>query len=79
MGGQPFVIAKIERAGALKHIDEILGAADGIMVARGDLGVEAPIQEIAMLQKRLIACANLAGKPVITATQKSRRRWSMRW
>ncbi|MBL9126146.1 MAG: pyruvate kinase [Verrucomicrobiales bacterium] len=69
MGGNPFVIAKIERSGALAHLDEILDAADGVMVARGDLGVEVPIEEIAMTQKRLIARANLAGKPVITATQ----------
>ncbi|PTL78119.1 pyruvate kinase [Vitiosangium sp. GDMCC 1.1324] len=68
-GKQPFIIAKIERAGAIQHIEQILAAADGIMVARGDLGVEVPIQEIALLQKRLIAMANLAGKPVITATQ----------
>jgi pyruvate kinase len=69
VGKQPFLIAKIERGGALEHIDEILKSADGIMVARGDLGVEVPIQEIAMTQKHLIARANLAGKPVITATQ----------
>jgi pyruvate kinase len=68
-GRQPFVIAKIERSDALRHLDEILQAADGIMVARGDLGVEVPIAEIAILQKRIIAKANLAGKPVITATQ----------
>jgi len=69
MGRQPFVIAKIERADALAHFDEILAAADGIMVARGDLGVEVPIEEIAYTQKQLIAKTNLAGKPVITATQ----------
>ena len=68
-GRQPFIIAKIERAGALEHFDDILKAADGIMVARGDLGVEVPIEEIALVQKELIAKANLAGKPVITATQ----------
>ena len=69
MGRQPFVIAKIERADALAHFDEILAAADGVMVARGDLGVEVPIEEIAYTQKQLIAKTNLAGKPVITATQ----------
>jgi pyruvate kinase len=69
VGRQPFVIAKIERADALGHYDEILAAADGIMVARGDLGVEVPIEEIAYVQKQLITKANIAGKPVITATQ----------
>ncbi len=69
LGRQPFVIAKVERADAVRHLDAILRAADGIMVARGDLGVEVPISEIAILQKRIIAKANLAGKPVITATQ----------
>jgi pyruvate kinase len=69
LGGRPFIIAKIERADALRHYDEILQAADGIMVARGDLGVEVPIEEIAHTQKQLVAKANLAHKPVITATQ----------
>src|SRR3954468_9586810 len=69
IGRQPFIIAKIERADALKNFDEIVEVADGIMVARGDLGVEVPIEEIANTQKQLIAKANLAGKPVITATQ----------
>jgi pyruvate kinase len=68
-GKSPFIIAKIERADALENFDEILKVADGIMVARGDLGVEVPIEEMAILQKRLIAEASLAGKPVITATQ----------
>jgi pyruvate kinase len=69
LGRQPFVIAKIERADALAHLDEILQAADGIMVARGDLGVEVPIERIAIIQKDIITRANAAGKPVITATQ----------
>jgi pyruvate kinase len=69
IGTQPFIIAKIERSDALKHFDEILKVTDGIMVARGDLGVEVPIEEMAILQKQLIAKASLAGKPVITATQ----------
>jgi pyruvate kinase len=65
----PFVIAKIERSSALTHIDAILEAADGIMIARGDLGVEMPIERIALVQKDLMRRANLLGKPVITATQ----------
>ncbi|MCY2988398.1 MAG: pyruvate kinase [Planctomycetota bacterium] len=69
LGRQPFLIAKIERADALKNFDEILKATDGIMVARGDLGVEVPIEQMAILQKQLIAKASLVGKPVITATQ----------
>jgi pyruvate kinase len=69
LGFNVFIIAKIERAGALAHIDEILKVADGIMVARGDLGVETPMERIAVVQKQLINRANLFGKPVITATQ----------
>lgn len=68
-GKSPFVIAKIERKDAIARIDGILEAADGIMVARGDLGVEVPIEEMAILQKDLIAKARRAGKAVITATQ----------
>jgi pyruvate kinase len=69
LGRRPFIIAKIERAAALEVIDGILAEADGIMVARGDLGVEVPIERIAILQKHLIHKANVLGKPVITATQ----------
>jgi pyruvate kinase len=68
MNYAPFVIAKIERASALENMEEILDATDGIMVARGDLGVEIPIERIAIVQKDLITQANLLGKPVITAT-----------
>ncbi len=68
-GGDPFIVAKIERAVAVERIDDILRVVDGIMVARGDLGVETPIESIALVQKRLIESANRARKPVITATQ----------
>jgi pyruvate kinase len=66
------VIAKIERKEALEHVDEILLASDGIMVARGDLGMETPLERIPNVQKRLIRKANASGKPVITATQMLR-------
>ena len=69
MGHDPFIIAKIERAGARPHMTEILKTADGIMIARGDLGVEIPIEEIAVAQKNIMRMANILGKPVITATQ----------
>jgi pyruvate kinase len=68
-GKRAFIVAKIERLDAIKHFDQILNASDGIMLARGDLGVEVPIEEMAILQKQLIARAGIAGKPVITATQ----------
>ncbi len=69
LGQSPFIIAKIERSRALQRFDEILDSADGIMIARGDLGVEVPIEQIAVVQKDLMRRANMRAKPVITATQ----------
>jgi pyruvate kinase len=69
LGYNPFIIAKIERSRARDNLEGILEAADGIMIARGDLGVEIPIERIAVAQKYLMHLANLTGKPVITATQ----------
>ena len=69
LGHNPFIIAKIERARALEQMESIFREADGIMIARGDLGVEIPIEQMAVVQKRLMLQANLLGKPVITATQ----------
>ena len=69
LGHNPFIIAKIERSKAKDNLERILDVADGIMIARGDLGVEIPIEQIALAQKHLMHVANLKGKPVITATQ----------
>ncbi|WP_443029224.1 pyruvate kinase [Spirulina sp. CS-785/01] len=63
------VIAKIEKHEAIEQMDAILSLCDGVMVARGDLGVELPAEQVPLLQKRLIATANQLGIPVITATQ----------
>jgi pyruvate kinase len=68
-GGEPGMIAKIERAQALANIRSIVAVADGVMVARGDLGVQMPPERVPRAQKEIIAVANQLGKPVITATQ----------
>jgi pyruvate kinase len=68
-GTEVGLIAKIERAEALGSVDSILGAADGIMVARGDLGIEVPLERLALEQKMLVRRANLSGKFAIVATQ----------
>ncbi len=68
-GAEIPVISKVERAGAVANLGEIVEASDGIMVARGDLGVECPMEEVPMIQKRIIRQCRNAGKPVITATE----------
>ena len=69
LGYKPFIIAKIERMDAYQNLNQILEVADGIMIARGDLGVELPIEKMAVIQKKIMRAANEAGRPVITATQ----------
>lgn len=63
------LVAKLERASALAHLDEIIVAADGLMVARGDLGVEVPLHRVPVMQKQIVEAGRRAGKPVIVATQ----------
>ena len=68
-GGRAAILSKIEKPAAVKSFDEILEASDGIMVARGDLGVELPVQNVPPIQKRLTRACRRAAKPVIVATQ----------
>ncbi len=63
------IVAKIETKAAIENINDIVDAADVIMVARGDLAIEMPLEKVPLLQKKIIRAANIAGKPVITATQ----------
>ncbi len=63
------IISKMEKREAVANLEEIIQATDGVMVARGDLGIEIPLEEVPLVQKRIIACANGLGKPVITATE----------
>lgn len=63
------IVAKIERPQALDHLDAILAASDGVMVARGDLGLECPLEQIPRIQKQIVARARVTGRPVILATQ----------
>lgn len=66
---KPFMITKVERSQAIDNFDNMLAASDGIMVARGDMGVQIPLSRVPIVQKELIRKSNIAGKPVITATQ----------
>jgi pyruvate kinase len=67
--GRSSILAKIEKPSALNHLDQIIEAADAIMVARGDLGVEMPVEKVPGLQKQITRAARNAGKPVVVATQ----------
>jgi pyruvate kinase len=69
VAGRAAVMAKLEKPQALEHLDEIIEQSDGIMVARGDLGVEMPPEAVPPLQKRILAAARTAGRPTIVATQ----------
>ena len=69
VAGRAAVMAKLEKPQAIEHLDEIIEQSDGIMVARGDLGVEMPPEAVPPLQKRILAACRAAGKPTIVATQ----------
>jgi pyruvate kinase len=67
--GRASTIAKLEKPSALEHLDDIVKVADGVMIARGDLGVEVPLEQVPVLQKRIIRACRNAGKPSVVATQ----------
>jgi len=69
IGGKAAVLAKIEKPAAVERLEEILEIADAVMVARGDLGVELPPQQVPLVQKRIVATARRMGRPVVVATQ----------
>ncbi len=69
IGQRAWIMAKLEKPAAIEHLDAIIAQADGIMVARGDLGVELPPQRVPVLQQRIVRHARAAGKPVVVATQ----------
>jgi pyruvate kinase len=69
IAGRAAIMVKVEKPSAVDHLDEIIDLADGIMIARGDLGVELPPEEVPGLQKRIIRACRRAGKPVVVATQ----------
>ncbi len=69
VGGKAGVMAKLEKPSAIEHLDAIMDYVDGVMVARGDLGVELPPEDVPIIQKRIVRTARARGKPVIVATQ----------
>lgn len=69
IGDQAWIMAKLEKPSAITYLEDIVALADGIMVARGDLGVELPPQQVPILQRRIVRAARAAGRPVVVATQ----------
>lgn len=69
IGNQAWIMAKLEKPQALEHLEEIIELCDGVMVARGDLGVEVPPQRVPVIQRQIVRAARAAGRPVVVATQ----------